>query len=158
MISYLLLLLGMLLIFIEFFLPGAVMGTLGSILVIASIFAFASETTSGTALFMYIAAICIALYFLVKFAIRQMLKTKSSHTIYSDASQVGYVASAFDASLIGKEGVVISDLKPGGYILVEGKKAQALSVTGYLTEGTRIIVISGQEESLIVKPVQKESV
>lgn len=158
MSAYLLLALGMLLIFIEFFLPGAVMGTIGAILVIASIFVFASSTTSTWAFVCYLLAVCILLYYVIKLAIWRMQKTKSEHTICSDASQVGYVASTFDSSAIGKQGVVISDLKPGGYILVDGKKLQALSVSGYMTQGTQVEVISGQEESLIVKRIQKENV
>lgn len=156
--AYLLLALGMLLIFIEFFLPGAVMGTMGAFLVIASILVFASSTNSMLALICYLLAVSILLYYVIKLAIWRMLKTKPEHTIYSDASQVGYVASTYDASVIGKQGVVISDLKPGGYILVEGKKLQAISVGGYIPQGSQVEVISGQEESLFVKRIQKEPV
>jgi membrane-bound ClpP family serine protease len=158
MSAYLLLLLGLALIFIEFFLPGAVMGTFGAILIVASIFIFASQTTSIWALICYLLAVIIVLYYVIKLAIWRMQKTKSAHSIYSDASQVGYVASTFDSSVIGKQGVVISDLKPGGYILVDDKKLQALSVSGYISQGTQVEVISGQEESLIVKRIQKEPV
>lgn len=158
MSAYLLLLLGMLLIFIEFFLPGAVMGTIGAILVIASIFVFASTTTTTWAIIGYLTAVCILLFYVIKLAIWRMQKTKSSHSICSDAAQVGYVASSFDASAIGKQGVVVSDLKPGGYILVDGKRLQALSVSGYISQGSQVEVISGQEESLIVKHIQKESI
>lgn len=156
MTAYLLLILGLLLIFIEFFLPGAVMGTLGAILVVASVFVFAFNTTSTISLLLYILAICLILFYLTKYAIWRMQKTKSHHSIYSDASQVGYVASSYDSTMIGKQGVVISDLKPGGYILIDGKKLQALSVSGYISQDSRVEVISGQEESLIVKRIQKE--
>lgn len=156
--AYLLLALGMSLIFIEFFLPGAVMGTFGAILVITSILVFASGTNSLLALICYLLAVGLLLYYAIKLAIWRILKMKPEHTIYSDASQVGYVASTFDASVIGKQGVVISDLKPGGYILVDGKKLQALSVSGYIAQGGQVEIISGQEESLFVKRIQKESV
>lgn len=156
--TFILLALGMLLIFIEFFIPGAVIGTIGAILVLTSIISFASSTESSLALTAYIATVAIALLYLIKLAIWNMQKTSHKQTICSDAAQTGYVASSFDASTIGHQGVVLSDLKPGGYILVNGKKQQALSVSGYIPQNADVEVIGGQEESLIVKLIQKESV
>lgn len=146
-----LLILGMILIFIEFFIPGAVIGTIGVLLVLTSIVSFASTTDSTLALAGYIIIVVVALIYLIKLAIWRMQKTSSKQTICADASQTGYAASSFDASAIGHQGVVLSDLKPGGYVLVNGKKHQAISVNGYLPQNTSIVVISGQEESLIVK-------
>lgn len=151
MTAYLLLILGFALIFIEFFLPGVVMGTFGALLVITSIAIFAADTTSTVAIVAYIIAILLGLIYVARLAIRRMQKTGPQQTICSDAAQVGYVASSFDSKAVGKRGVVLSDLKPGGYILVEGEKLQALSVSGYISKGTEIEVIAGQEESLIVK-------
>lgn len=155
---YLLLILGMLLIFIEFFLPGAVMGTLGALLILLSIGLFANQTESSLALLGYIFAIGVGLYYTAKFALWRMQKTSSKQTICSDASQEGYVASTYDASTIGKQGVVIADLKPGGYVAIDGQKQQAISVSGYLSQGCHVEVIGGQEESLIVKQIQKEEI
>lgn len=157
MIAPLLLFFGLLLIFIEFFLPGAVMGTIGSIMLIASIYFFAAETESSLALAAYVLAIACALICLIKVAIWRMQKTTSKHTICTDASQVGYMASSFDANAVGKHGIVVSDLKPGGYVLVDGKKQQAISVSGYIAQNLEIEVIGGQEESLLVKLSEKKS-
>lgn len=156
--AYILLLLGMLLIFIEFFLPGAVMGIIGTVLVLASISLFAFQASSSFALAAYLIGVCIALYYVIKLAIWRMQKTSVNQTICSDDAQVGFVASTYDKSAIGKKGLVISDLKPGGYISIEGKKLQAISVSGYISQGCHVEVIGGQEESLIVKQIHKESV
>lgn len=158
MSAYILLIFGMALIFIEFFLPGAIIGSIGTVLVIASIYFFASETSSTYSLVGYIGAVCIALFYLIKVAIWRMQKTAPKQTICADASQEGFVASSYDASAIGKRGVVIADLKPGGYILLDDKKLQAISASGYIGQGEQVEVISGQEESLIVKQIHKETV
>lgn len=150
---YIFLVVGLVLIFLEFFLPGAVIGSIGGLFILFSIILFASTANSGVAVFAYVTAILLFLFFLVKFAIWRIRQTKSKGTIYSDDAQVGYVASVFDQSAIGKRGIVLSDLKPGGYILIEGKKEQALSVSGYLIKGSEVEVVGGQEESLIVKPI-----
>jgi membrane-bound serine protease (ClpP class) len=153
---YLLLALGFVLIFLEFFLPGAILGITGSVFVVISIFLFASQTTSGLWVLVYIIAIIIALAYLIRLALWKIRHSKSKYSIYLDSDQEGYVASSFDTSAIGKTGIVLSDLKPGGYILIDGVQHQALSQSGYITKGSEIEVISGQEESLIVKRIKKE--
>lgn len=148
---YILLLLGYFLILLEFYLPGAVMGVMGSILVLFSMITFSTESPSiiWTIVFNLLALAGVAA--LIKFAIWKIPRTKSSFSIYSNDDQEGYQASSFDPTTIGKEGVVLSDLKPGGYILVDGKQNQAISISGYIEKGKKVIVIKGQEESLIVR-------
>lgn len=152
MIPVILLFVGLLLIFLEFFLPGAILGAIGGVFLFISIVLFALASSSAWLVLAYIVAIIVIVIFLVRFALMRIKKTRTKQSIFSDASQNGYVASQFDASLIGKTGVVLTDLKPGGHILIEGKKVQALSQAGYLVKGTEVRVVGGQEESLIVQP------
>lgn len=69
--------------------------------------------------------------------------------------QTGYQASEYDTSAIGKKGVVLADLKPGGYILVEGKQHPAISISGYIPKGEEVEIVGGQEQSLMVKKLQE---
>lgn len=154
---YLFLILGWLLVLLEFYLPGAIMGTVGGVLIVTSIFLFAMQSSSFLAMLLFFVISLLGVVAVIWFALWQIKSTKNKNTIYSSKDQTGYVASSFDATAIGKTGVAITDLKPGGYILIEGKKYQAISVSGYITKGTEVTVISGQEESLIVKQSKKES-
>lgn len=157
MTPYLFLFLGLLLILIEFYLPGAVMGIAGGILVLTSIVLFAMQTSSPWWLLLYLIGVVIIIVYLVKFALWRIRTAKPSRSIYLNSDQTGYQASTFDASVIGKTGVVVTDLKPGGHIMVDGKRLQAISQSGYLTKGTEVIILSGQEESLIVKQIKKDN-
>lgn len=157
MTPYLLLLIGFALIFIEFYLPGAVMGVLGGCFVLASIVSFAMDTGSALWTLLYIIGVAAAIGLLFKFALWRIRTAAPGRSIYLDSDQQGFQAAAFDASAIGKIGVVATDLKPGGHIVVEGKRHQALSQGGYLPKGTEVVVLGGQEESLIVKRLNKES-
>lgn len=157
MIPYLFLLLGLLLVFIEFFLPGAVMGVAGGILIIASVVLFAMQATSFWWVLLYVVSVAIILIYLIKFALWKIRTAKPGRSIYLESDQTGFQASSFDSSLIGKMGVVDTDLKPGGHILVEGKRLQAISQSGYLTKGTEVVILGGQEESFIVKRIKKDS-
>jgi membrane-bound ClpP family serine protease len=157
MTPYLFLILGLLLILLEFYLPGAVMGISGGILVVASIVLFAMQSTSLWWVLLYVIGVIVAIIFLVKFALWKIRTAKPDRSIYLESDQTGYQASGFDASLVGKKGIVVTDLKPGGHILIEGKRLQALSQSGYLTKGTEVLVLGGQEESLIVKQIKKDT-
>jgi len=155
MAPYIFWIIGLLLILIEFYLPGAVMGIAGGILIFVSLILFASNAESAWAVALYIIAVLASVGGIIKFALWRIRAAKPEYSIYSNAHQTGYAASKYDHSAIGKKGVVLSDLKPGGYILVEGKQHQALSKGGYIIKGTEVIVLSGQEESLIVKSIKK---
>ncbi len=157
MTPWLLLLIGLLLIFFEFYLPGAILGIGGGILVFISIIVFAMQAQSPLMIAAYVIGVGVLLTGLIKFALWRIRTAKPSRSIYSADAQVGFQASSFDTTLVGKQGTVVTDLKPGGHIVVEGKRVQAISQSGYLTKGTEVIVIGGQEESLIVKPVKKET-
>lgn len=156
MIPFVLLVLGLLLILLEFYVPGAVMGVMGGIAILASILLFA-QTHSLGAVILFILAAIVCIVFLIRFALWRIVKAKPGQSIYLHEDQEGYVASSYDASAIGKAGTVLSDLKPGGYILVDGKQHQAISIAGYIPRGEKVVVISGQEESLIVKSIKKEA-
>lgn len=155
MIPIILLLLGLLLILFEFYLPGAIMGVLGAVSIVFSIILFAqSYALPLTLLFILVTIVSIVL--LIKFAMWRIVHAKPDRSIYLSKDQEGYQASTFDATTIGKTGIVLSDLKPGGYIIIDGNQHQAISITGYISKGEKVVVLSGQEESLIVKSIKKE--
>ena len=151
MIPFIVLALGLLLIFFEFYLPGGVVGALGTLVVIASIVLFMMQYDSLIAIILYIAAVFGALFYLFRFALWRIKTAKPEHSVYSASHQEGYIASTYDKTAIGKLGVVQSDLKPGGYIIIEGRKHYAISQSGYLTKGSTVVVTGGQGESLTVK-------
>lgn len=157
MYPYLLSAVGLLLIFLEFYLPGAIMAIMGSILLVAAIILFANTSGSGLAFLLFLVGNCVAVYLVIRLAIWRIKSSSTSFGIYSDSSQVGYVASTFDKTAVGKTGIVKTDLKPGGHVIVDGVVQQAISESGYITKGTEILVIGGQEESLIVKALKKEN-
>jgi membrane-bound serine protease (ClpP class) len=154
---FLLFFLGIFLIYLEFYLPGAVLGILGSLIILASVFVFASQSDSILLIFLYLLGVGITIGFLIRFALWRIVHAKPEYSIYSDKDQEGFQASQYDRTALGKVGTVLSDLKPGGYILVDGNQHQAISLEGYLPKGSEVIVLSGQEESLLVKLYKKDS-
>lgn len=149
--AILLLVIGLLAVLIEFFLPGAIFGAIGVLFIITALVVFFQSSDSVLASMLFLIATLAGIIATIKFALWRI--RASSGSLYLKGDQKGYVASEWDHTLIGKRGVVLSDLKPGGHILIEGVKHPALSKSGYITKGEEIIVIDGEGDSLIVQKV-----
>ena len=148
---YVLVLFGLGLIFSEFFLPGGIMGVAGALVVIAGVVVFALHATSGIAIVIFALVSFIAVGLLIRFALWRLKKGKGAKGIFLSGDQEGYTASQFSKEYVGKTGEAVSDLKPSGHVLIEGKRVQAVSRAGYLVKGTKIKVVGGDGAHLIVK-------
>ena len=149
--AYLLLFIGLLFVFLEFYLPGAVLGAIGGVLIVTSYIVLIQDGAGATEFLLFLAGSLVAVVLLIRFALWKIPRAKKGHGIYLAGDQEGYVASSFDKTAFGKEGTVLTDLKPGGFILIEGKPHPAISLSGYIEKGQKIKVITGEGESLIVK-------
>ena len=146
--------LGLILIYIEFFLPNGVMGISGGVLVIASIFLFIFLVKPKTLiLLVYMVAIIFAIFLVVKLALKHVKKTKSKNTFFLEKNQEGFVASMHQKELYGKEGIASSDLKTAGHILINNEYYQAVSREGYIKKGEKVEVIGGEGARLVVKKI-----
>jgi membrane-bound serine protease (ClpP class) len=145
---------GLFLIYLEFFLPGAVMAIGGSILLLSSVFVFHMEKPHMLVLVLYLLALIVAVYSIVRFALWQIRNSANDGTVILATDQEGFQACEFDKEMIGKTAVVATDLKPSGEIEVDGKFFQALSEGGYIDKNDRVVVVGGQGSHLIVTRVR----
>ncbi len=143
---------GLIMIFLEFYLPGAILGTIGGILIVLSIL-LAADSDNLPFTVIYTVAVVASVVALIKYALWQIPRGNQKDSIYSNDSQEGYYASSFDVDAIGKEGIVLSDLKPGGFIEIEGQQLSAISDSGYIAKGEKVKVLRGEGDSLIVTKV-----
>lgn len=153
-ISIVLVFVGLVLIYLEFFLPGMILGIAGGVSILTAIAMFAAHSTSLIATIAFCLISGAAVWGICLFALSRIRKSHKESTFYSGQDQEGYFASEFDKTLIGHSGTVVSDLKPSGHVLVQDKRVQAISEKEYLDKGTRIQVIGGRGGYLIVKRVE----
>lgn len=133
--------LGLLLIYFEFFVPGGILGVLGGLLMLLGIALFIWEQTHLYWIVIYVIALVILLIFTIRFA---LWKIKQKPSMYASDDQSGYLASSFDKELIGKSGKALSNLKPSGHIEVEGERYQAVSESSYIKKGESITIVGGE--------------
>lgn len=146
--------LGLILIYFEFFLPGGIMGIAGAILMILGLVILIVKEASPVLILIYFVMMSILLAIAIKMAIIKVKKTKGS--FYLEDDQQGFLASRFEKDLIGKQGVAASDLKPSGHVTIEDQFYQAVSKTRYINKGSKVKVIGGSGGHIIVKQINEE--
>ena len=139
-------LVGFFLVYLEFFFPSGILGVMAAASLIASILVFIFQGYAWGWSAFYTISLLIATGFICKLALSKVKKKVSLNQ-----TQEEFVAVSYDKNLIGKEGVVLSDLKPSGHILIEDRRLSAFSESGYISKDTLIIVTGGRGSMLIVK-------
>jgi len=146
-----LLLIGLLLIYLEFYLPGGIPGTFGAILLISSMFTFYFEFQSISWSVAYLISTLLFTAMTCMLAIRNIRKTGKNNTMYLADDQRGYVASSFNKDVVGLIGVVITPLRLSGHIEIEGIQYQALAKNQFIEKGKKVKVVGGRGSYLLVQ-------
>ena len=140
---------GMALAVAEVFIPGAVMGLIGLVCVLASIYlAFQQESVAlGWSLVgITIAAIPVLVILWVKvlnrvFAIKQ--------------TQEGYTSAQVELkALVGQEGVALTQLRPSGMARFADEKVDVVSEGEVIERGSRVRVIEVESNRVVVRAVR----
>jgi len=137
---------GLFLVYLEFFIPSGFLAIIAACLFILSIVLLGLNTTWSGWTIGFCFLILISIWMVVHLALK---KVKKQVSLKND--QEGFQASQYDVSCIGKEGIAFSDLKPSGYVMIEDKQIQAFSETGYISKGSPVVVLGGRGANLIVK-------
>jgi len=145
---------GLFLVFLEFFLPGAIMAIGGGILLFCSLFFYHMADPRFIPTLAYAASLLCATLLVIRIALWKIKASKRG--IVLEGSQEGFQAADYPKELVGKRGVAATDLKPSGHIWIEEKTFEALSKGGYVDKGAEVQVLSGQGGHLIVKPIPKK--
>lgn len=140
---------GLLMIGAEIFVPGAVVGTLGVICLIAAVMvAFQISQTAG----FYVGAGVILLVgatvvLWIKFFPRSSIGKKM--TLSEDGS--AFKASDERKDLLGKEGVAASELRPAGFATIEGKRYDVVTEGSLIPKGGRVKVVQIAGNRIVVR-------
>ncbi len=57
--------------------------------------------------------------------------------------------------LKGKEGITVTDLRPSGYVRIQGEDYSVVSEGDWLSKGTKVVVIKIDGTKIVVKPLQE---
>ncbi|NGX28469.1 MAG: hypothetical protein K940chlam1_00650 [Candidatus Anoxychlamydiales bacterium] len=147
-VATILALLGLALIYLEFFLPGAIFAIGGTLLLLSSLFLL---IVGKTKLFYFVLYTVFLLSFVLVVIKVALKKLRANKHIFLQSDQAGYKAAAFKKDLIGQIGLSSTDLRPSGKIYINDKYYPAISKENYIERGKKIKVIAGEGATLIVK-------
>ncbi len=109
---------GLMLIFLEFFLPGAIMAIGGSLLLLASLFVFNKFFEEGLRWPHTREFFCRWSISRFRLAIGRVRATEKKGTVYLSSDQEGSRLVFSPKKLVGRRGAASTDLKPSGYVRI----------------------------------------
>lgn len=149
---------GFILILIEIFLvPGFnIFGIFGFVMVVMGIVVAYSKLDSRIANFLLIFSIILSVLL-----IRMVVKSKSWKRMVLDANQKkteGFHASADNlVSLLGKQGITLSKLRPAGVALVEEEKVDVVTEGNFIEENKPIKIILVEGNRVVVREISENN-
>lgn len=142
---------GILLIAAEVIVPGAILGSIGGLLMIGgSVLAFFEFGTVGGFIALGVALILGALALFIEFRI--LPKTKIGRRAFL-TEEVRGVSAAFGKEaldLVGQPAEALTMLSPSGYVRIEGRRYEAFCQSGQAPAGAALEVIGADNFRLIV--------
>lgn len=142
---------GILLMILEIFLPGGIVGAIGFISIVSGLVMAAYDTQQGLAsLGIAVLVTVVVTYFLVKkFGFKGLI----NRFILGEAqtNEQGYVAPKNQSDLVGKKGVALTPFRPSGTAKIDGTRVDAVSAGGFITAGTPIVVTQVEGGRVVVQ-------
>ncbi len=143
--------LGVLMLILELFIPGGIVGVLGFASMVSGLVLAAYDTTQGIASL----GIALVVTVIVSFALYKYFGFKGMWQrlvlSHSQQNKEGYVATLDQRDLLGKHGIALTPLRPSGVVKIEGKRVDAVTSGGFIPAGTLIVVTYVEGTRVVVQ-------
>jgi membrane-bound serine protease (ClpP class) len=146
-----LLVIGLLMVCLEIFIPGGIVGTLGGIALIASI--ILGFTNKGTEFGMYwLMGVLVLTLLGIFLSIKFLPRSPAGKRLFLRADESGYKSTEEGlADLLGQEGIALTYLRPSGMVEINGKRLDVVTGGEFLPRGTKVEVIEIEGNRVVVK-------
>lgn len=148
-----LMILGFGLVMVEIFVPGGIVGIFGGLCMLAAVAVAYNEYQIEGALLTFVIGI-VGLVICLVFEFKVLPKTPMGKRLFLDDTISGKSQSEqLFETFVGKEGTTATALSPTGYVLVDGKRLEAYSKSGFLERGDKIRVESFDQFKVTVSKI-----
>ena len=128
--------------------PGfGVVGVLGGCAMVAACLLAYVELGSGPAALSLVAGAAVS-----GLLFWRLPKTRAAKSMVLDTAHQGHAADPTLATLQGKEGVAITDLRPAGTAKIDGRVVDVVTDGQYVERGNRIVVATIKGARVLVEP------
>jgi len=141
---------GVILLGFEVIVPGAILGILGGLALLAGVvIAFVSYGVSGGLGAAAVAIALVAIMLVIEFVI--LPRTSMGKRMFLRASITGISQAApADETLIGRTAEALTPLVPSGFVSIAGRRYDAFSQSGPVSQGDQLRVIGVDSFRVIV--------
>ncbi|THE15417.1 nodulation protein NfeD [Bacillus timonensis] len=152
--SIILFVVGIVLILLEFVLPGGIIGLIGLGAILTSFFlAGSSMMVISISLLVALVATIVVSIILVKIFGKKLHVFKKIILFDSTNSESGYVSNKNRMDLIGKQGIALTTLRPSGTAIINDERLDVVTQGNYIEKNTKIEVIKTEGSRIVVREV-----
>ncbi|ENH97511.1 hypothetical protein J416_05853 [Gracilibacillus halophilus YIM-C55.5] len=150
-----LLMIGIVLLIIELFTPGGILGFIGVGAIVGSLF-MSTDDVGHMAMSIAIALITAIALSVILFKIIGVEKGFFRHIILQDATtaEEGYVSNANRLELIGLQGVTLTQLRPSGAAEFNEERLDVVSEGSFVAKDRPVKIIKVEGSRIVVKEIQ----
>ena len=152
--AVILLVLGIILIILEFFVPGGILGLIGAAAIIGSLF-LAGYDLAHMSLSIAIAFIVAIVAGVILYKWIGMERGIFKKLILRErtTSELGYVSNVDRKDLIGKTGVTVTPLRPAGTILLDDERLDVVSEGRFIEKDKEVQIIHVEGMKIVVREI-----
>lgn len=144
--------LGMILMFLEIFLPGAIAGTLGVALLLFSLFlAGGNSLQIGISLIVALFISLLVLFLMIKIFDKKMIWFDRIVLFDSAKKEDGYVSNINRNDLLGVEGTTLTILRPSGTAIFNDERIDVVSEGDFIPKNTKVRVVKVEGARIVVR-------
>ena len=140
---------GAALLAFEVIVPGAILGIIGALALLAGVIvSFSTYGAGGGLTALGIALVLVGIVFFLEFYL--LPKTRIGRRMFLRTSITGSSQPAHPPTLVGAEAKAVTPLTPSGYVLIDGKRYDAFSQSGPADAGEVLRVIAVDNFRVVV--------
>ncbi|WP_107942479.1 nodulation protein NfeD [Metasolibacillus sp. FSL H7-0170] len=156
--SILLLIIGIILIVAEFFVPGGIVGIIGGASIVLSLLlAGANFVQMGYSILIALLIAVIGMVILMKFFGKKLHMFNKLVLKDATTTEEGYVSNVNRLELIGKKGKTLTPFRPAGVVSIDGERVDAVSDGSYIDAGKHVEIIKVEGSRIVVRAVSEET-
>ncbi|MFT3831637.1 MAG: NfeD family protein [Opitutaceae bacterium] len=143
--------LGVLLLALEIVVPGAVLGTVGGLLMLGGVVAaFVNLGSAGGTIAIVLALLLLGATFYLEMVWLPHSRVAKHLSMDATIDSVSQPPVAHEAEVLGRDAIALSTLAPTGFVRVNGRRYEASCRSGYAAAGESLKVVGLDAFRLIV--------
>ncbi|MDF0727221.1 nodulation protein NfeD [Cytobacillus sp. S13-E01] len=153
--SLILFVVGVVLILLEFFIPGGIIGLIGFGAILTSLF-IATDNVTYMALSLLIAIGVTIMASIILFKVFGKRINIFRKIILSDSTNTekGYVSNVNRIELVGNEGFALTSLRPSGTALINDERLDVVTEGNYIQQNSKVVVVKTEGSRIVVREIK----